>query len=142
MVKKQDFVHLHVHTTYSLLDGLAKIKTLVKKAKEMGMSSLAITDHGVMYGVIHFYNACLEAGIKPIIGCEFYFVDNVADYKTSRKNKDKVKAQHVVLLAKNDVGYRNLVKLTTYANKHFYYRPLIDWQAMEEYHEGLICMSA
>ena len=139
---QDNFVNLHNHSHFSILDGLMTEEDLVAGAKKLNQTSVALTDHGTISGVIKFYKEANKQNIKPIIGCEFYFVDNVADYKTSRKNKDKVKAQHVVLLAKNDVGYRNLVKLTTYANKHFYYRPLIDWQAMEEYHEGLICMSA
>ena len=106
------FSHLHVHTEYSLLDGMCRIPQLVNRAKELGMNSLAITDHGTMYGAIQFYNAAVAAGIKPIIGCETYVA---VEDRTSRTSADK-QSYHLVLLAKNFTGYRNLIQLITKAN--------------------------
>ncbi|MBU1131409.1 DNA polymerase III subunit alpha [Patescibacteria group bacterium] len=133
------FIHLHTHSHYSLLDGLPKIDELVAKAKEYKMPALALTDHGVMYGVIEFYQKCREAGIKPIIGIEAYLT------ATSRheKNKNEEKPAHLILLAKNRQGYQNLLKLTTLAHlEGFYYKPRIDWELLEKYHEGLIALTA
>jgi len=133
------FSHLHVHTQYSLLDGMGRISDLVERAKEMGMESLAITDHGVMYGAIEFYLAAKEAGIKPIIGCEVYLTPNS---RFSRNASDKSN-YHLVLLAKNQTGYRNLIQLTTKAHlEGFYYRPRVDKELLERYHQGLIALSA
>ena len=133
------FSHLHVHTQYSLLDGMGRISDLVARAKEMGMESLAITDHGVMYGAIEFYLAAKEAGIKPIIGCEVYLAPNG---RLSRNASDK-NNYHLVLLAKNQTGYRNLIQLTTKAHlEGFYYRPRLDKELLERYHQGLIALSA
>jgi len=133
------FTHLHIHTEYSLLDGMGRISQLVLRAKELGMDSLAITDHGVMYGAIEFYLAAREAGIKPIIGCEVYLAQ---DSRLSRRAKDK-ENYHLILLAKNQTGYRNLLQLTTKANlEGFYYRPRIDKELLQEYHSGLIALSA
>jgi len=133
------FSHLHVHTQYSLLDGMGRISDLVARAKEMGMESLAITDHGVMYGAIDFYLAAKEAGIKPIIGCEVYLAPNG---RLSRNASDK-NNNHLVLLAKNQTGYRNLIQLTTRAQlEGFYYRPRVDKELLERYHQGLIALSA
>ncbi len=133
------FTHLHVHTEYSLLDGLCRINHLITRAKELGMNSLAITDHGSMYGVIEFYLAAKEAGIKPIIGCETYVSE------TSRKNRnvgDKT-PYHLVLLAKNQQGYHNLIQLITKAHlEGFYYKPRIDKELLTQYNEGLIALSA
>lgn len=133
------FVHLHGHTEYSLLDGLSKIPKLVKGAKDLGMDALAITDHGVMYGAIEFYKACLEAGIKPIIGVEMYVA------KRSHKDKEgKLDSEpyHLTVLAKNYQGYLNLMKLTTVAHCNgYYYRPRVDKALLQEYHEGLIALS-
>jgi len=139
--KKQiDFVHLHNHSEYSLLDGLCKIKPLVKKAKELGMKALALTDHGVMYGAIKFYNACLEAGIKPIIGCEIYVAQRSRFDKQPRIDADQY---HLILLAKNFKGYQNLMALVTKAHlEGFYYKPRADMEIIKEYHEGLIATSA
>src|SRR3972149_5092009 len=106
------FTHLHVHTEYSLLDGMCRIPHLVARAKEMGMDSLAITDHGVMYGVIQFYQEAIKAGIKPIIGCEIYISPNG---RPSRNAADK-QNYHLILLAKDQTGYRNLIQLTTKAH--------------------------
>ncbi|MDO8567203.1 MAG: DNA polymerase III subunit alpha, partial [Dehalococcoidales bacterium] len=133
------FTHLHVHTEYSLLDGMCRISQLVARAKEMGMDSLAITDHGVMHGVIEFYQAARAAGIKPIIGCEVYIASGS---HLNRSASDKAN-YHLVLLAKNKTGYQNLMQLTTIAHlEGFYYRPRVDRQLLEKYKEGLVALSA
>ena len=133
------FTHLHVHSEYSLLDGMCRIPLLIKRAKELGMTSLAITDHGSMYGAIDFYQAAKEAAIKPIIGCELYVAQND---RTGRTAADK-SSYHVVLLAKNQTGYRNLMQLTTKAHlEGFYYKPKVDHALLEQYSEGLIALSA
>ncbi|MFC1897318.1 DNA polymerase III subunit alpha [Chloroflexota bacterium] len=133
------FTHLHIHTEYSLLDGMCRISQLVSRAKEMGMDSLAITDHGVMYGAIEFYLAAMEAGIKPIIGCEVY----VAPDSRFNRNASDRNYYHLVLLAKNQTGYRNLIQLTTKAHlEGFYYRPRVDKEILQEHHQGLIALSA
>ena len=135
----KDFVHLHVHTEYSLLDGASSIKELVSKAKDLGQKAIAITDHGNMYGVVDFYSACKNAGIKGIIGCEVYVAPNSLYEKESRVRE----YSHLVLLAKNDVGYHNLMKLNSIAFiDGFYYKPRIDYDLLEKYKEGLICLSA
>jgi len=132
------FTHLHVHTEYSLLDGMSQIPQLISKAKELGMDSLAITDHGVMYGAIAFYLAAKEAGIKPIIGCEVYVAPNS---RLSRDAGDK-NHYHLILLAKNQTGYRNLIQLVTKAHlESFYYKPRVDKELLEQYHHGLIALS-
>ena len=135
------FTHLHVHTEYSLLDGSSKIKELTARAKELGMDSLAITDHGVMYGVIDFYKAAREAGIKPILGCEVYVAPG------SRFDREKVSGEdryyHLVLLAENNTGYENLMKLVSKGFVDgFYYKPRVDYEVLETYHEGIIALSA
>ena len=136
------FVHLHIHSEYSLLDGANRIKDLPLRAKELGMDSIALTDHGVMYGAIEFYKACKKEGIKPIIGCEVYIT------KQDRKRTDKVpgidnKYNHLILLAKNNQGYKNLSKLVSIGFLDgYYYKPRIDYEVLEKYHEGLICLSA
>jgi DNA polymerase-3 subunit alpha len=133
------FSHLHVHTEYSLLDGMCSIPQLVARARELGMDSLAITDHGVMYGAIKFYLAAREAGIKPIIGCEVYVAPNS---RSSRNAGDK-NNYHLILLAKNQTGYRNLIQLTTKAHlEGFYYRPRVDKELLEEHNQGLIAFSS
>jgi DNA polymerase-3 subunit alpha len=133
------FSHLHVHTEYSLLDGMCRIPHLMQRAKELGMDSLAITDHGVMYGVIKFYLEAMAAGIKPIIGCEVYVAPNS---RLSRTAADK-NNYHLILLAKNQTGYRNLIRLTTAAHlEGFYYKPKVDRELLEQHHEGLIALSA
>jgi len=133
------FTHLHVHTEYSLLDGMCRIPQLVQRARELGMDSLAISDHGVMYGVIEFYRTAREAGVKPIIGCEVYLAPNS---RFSREVGDK-NNYHLLLLAKNQTGYQNLIQLTTKANlESFYYKPRMDKELLEQYHEGLIAMSS
>ncbi len=133
------FVHLHTHTEYSLLDGLSKIKKLVKKAKELGMESLAITDHGSMYGAIEFYKACKEEGIKPIIGCEIYVARRS---HTDKEGKADAEPYHLTVLAKNHQGYVNLMKLVSIGHLDgFYYRPRVDKELLKKYHEGLIVLS-
>ena len=133
------FGHLHIHTQYSLLDGMCRIPRLVKRAKELGMDSLAITDHGVLYGIIEFYLAAREAGIKPIIGCEFYVAPNS---RFGREVSDKNHC-HLVLLAKNQTGYHNLIQLATKAQlEGFYYKPRVDKELLQQYHHGLIALSA
>ncbi|MCL0046460.1 PHP domain-containing protein, partial [Dehalococcoidales bacterium] len=132
------FSHLHVHTEYSLLDGMCRIPQLIERAKELGMDSLAITDHGAMYGAIQFYLLAKEAGIKPIIGCEFYLAQNS---RFSRDASDK-NHYHLILLAKNQTGYRNLIQLTTKAHlEGFYYKPRVDKELLQQYHHGLIALS-
>ena len=133
------FVHLHVHTQYSLLDGASRIPELVKRAKELGQTAIAITDHGVMYGVIDFYRACQAEGIKPILGMETYVAKGKYDAQDA-KDRDSA---HLILLAKNQIGYRNLMLLSSEAFIHgFYYKPRIDYDLLREHHEGLICLSA
>ena len=135
----KDFVHLHLHSEYSLLDGMCRIPQLVERAKELGMDSLAITDHGVMYGAIQFYQAAREVGIKPIIGCEVY----VAQSNRLKRDAGEKNHYHLVLLARNQAGYRNLIQLTTRAHlEGFYYRPRVDRELLEEYHQGLVALSA
>ncbi|WP_276855128.1 DNA polymerase III subunit alpha [Enterocloster lavalensis] len=135
------FTHLHVHTEYSLLDGSCKIRELVARAKELGMDSLAVTDHGVMYGVIDFYKAAREVGIKPILGCEVYVAPG------SRFDRENVNGEdryyHLVLLAENDQGYQNLMKIVSKGFVDgFYYKPRVDYELLETYHEGIIALSA
>ncbi|MEG1611318.1 MAG: DNA polymerase III subunit alpha [Alistipes sp.] len=133
-----NFVHLHVHTQYSILDGAAAIKPLIKRAKALGMEAIAITDHGNMYGVKNFHDTAQDAGIKPILGCEVYVVKNRFE-----KDKDEKAGDHLILLAKNLEGYHNLCKMVSYSfTEGFYYKPRIDKQLLEQYHEGLICCSA
>ncbi len=136
----EKFTHLHVHSHYSLLDGLAKIDELIEKAKEYKMDSLALTDHGVMYGVIEFYRKCLSADIKPIIGVELYVAAGSRFDKGAGKGDRRY---HLVVLAKNDVGYRNLIKLVTKSHlEGFYYKPRVDKELLKEYHEGLIALTS
>lgn len=134
------FVHLHNHTHYSLLDGLTKIDEFVKQAKEDGSEAIAITDHGVMYGVIDFYQRCLKEGIKPIIGVETYLAPGSRHDKNTRSDE---RNYHLLLLAKNNEGYQNLLKLITIAHlEGFYYKPRIDWEVLKKYHKGLIACTA
>ena len=135
-----DFVHLHVHTEYSLLDGSGKIPLMVKRAKELGMKSLAITDHGVMYGCVDFYQAAVEEGIKPIIGCEIYIVPKSMNIKQIDKENE---TYHLVLLVKNEVGYNNLMEIVSAGSiEGFYYKPRIDHDFLRRHSEGLIALSA
>ena len=135
------FTHLHVHTEYSLLDGSSKIGELAARAKELGMDSMAITDHGVMYGVIDFYRAARAAGIKPIIGCEVYVSPGSRFDRETVHGEDRY--YHLVLLAENNTGYQNLMKIVSKGFVDgFYYKPRIDEEVMREYHEGIIALSA
>lgn len=136
-----NFVHLHVHTEFSLLDGSSKIKEITKRAAELGMNSLAITDHGVMYGVIDFYRAAKANGIKPIIGCEVYVAPGSRFDKEQGAGEDRY--HHLVLLAENQKGYENLVKIVSKGFvEGFYYKPRVDYEVLKEYHEGIIALSA
>lgn len=133
------FTHLHVHTEYSLLDGMCHIQHLISRAKELGMDSLAITDHGVLYGIITFYQEAREAGIKPIIGCEVYMAPKNRESKLAADKNP----YHLILLVKDRVGYHNLLKLVTIAHlEGFYYKPRVDKDLLEKYHEGLIALSS
>ncbi len=135
------FTHLHVHTEYSLLDGSSKIKEIVARAKELGMDSLAITDHGVMYGVIDFYRAAREVGIKPIIGCEIYVAPGSRFDREASKGDDRY--YHMILLAENNTGYFNLMKIVSKGFVDgFYYKPRVDDEILKQYHEGIIASSA
>jgi len=135
------FVHLHTHTEYSLLDGSNKIKNYVNRVKELGMNAAAITDHGVMYGVVDFYKAAKDAGINPIIGCEIYVAPNSRFDRELSHGDDRY--YHLVLLAENNKGYENLMKIVSIGfTEGYYYRPRVDFETLEKYHEGLIALSA
>jgi DNA polymerase-3 subunit alpha len=135
-----EFVHLHNHSEFSLLDGLSKLKNMVNYAKELNMKALAITDHGNMYGAIKFYKICNDAGIKPIIGCEIYVAKRRMTDKEAALDKEY---NHLILLAENNTGYKNLMKIVTAANlEGYYYKPRTDLELLKKYHEGLICLSA
>ena len=134
------FTHLHVHSEYSLLDGACRIEELVLRAKELGQTSLAITDHGVMYGAVDFFNACKKHGIKPIIGCEIYVAKRSRFDKTKGIDDER---HHLVLLCKNEIGYKNLIKIVSRAwTEGFYTKPRADKELLEKHHEGLIALSA
>ncbi len=133
------FIHLHTHSHYSLLDGLSKVTDMVRIAKEAGMSAMAITDHGNMYGAIEFYKECKKAGIKPIIGCEVYVAERL---RTDKEPGIDNKRYHLILLAKNIQGYKNLMKIVSRANlEGYYYKPRVDMELLKELHEGIICLS-
>ena len=135
------FTHLHVHTEYSLLDGSSKIRELTARAKELGMDSMAITDHGVMYGVIDFYRAAREVGIKPILGCEVYVAPGSRFDRENGAGEDRY--YHLILLAENNTGYKNLMKIVSKGFVDgFYYKPRVDLDLLETYHEGIISLSA
>nr|MDD6335437.1 PHP domain-containing protein [bacterium] len=134
-------VHLHVHTEYSLLDGAARVSDLAARARELGYKALAITDHGAMYGVVDFYNACKKEGIKPILGIETYVTQGAMQERPATGGQRDY--AHLVLLAQNETGYRNLVKLSSLAfTEGFYYRPRIDYEVLSRHTEGVICLSA
>ncbi len=136
-----EFTHLHVHTEYSLLDGSSKIKEITSRAKELGMKSLAITDHGVMYGVIDFYKAAREVGIKPILGCEVYVAPGSRFDKQPGESESRY--YHLVLLAENNTGYKNLMKIVSRGfTEGFYYKPRVDYEVLEQFHDGIIALSA
>ena len=135
-----EFVHLHIHSEFSLLDGANRIKDLPVRAKELGMKAMAITDHGVMYGAIDFYKACKKEGVKPIIGCEVYVAPRS---RLQKEHGIDNHYYHLILLAKNNEGYKNLSKLVSLSFVDgYYYKPRIDREILEQYHEGLICLSA
>ncbi len=135
------FAHLHTHTEYSLLDGSNKIKNYVARVKELGMTSAAITDHGVMYGVIDFYKECKAQGINPVLGCEIYVAPNSRLDRETTHGEDRY--YHMVLLAENNVGYENLIKIVSIGfTEGYYYRPRVDFETLEKYHEGIIALSA
>ena len=135
------FAHLHVHTEYSLLDGSNKIKEYVKRVKELGMTAAAITDHGAMYGVIDFYRAARAEGINPILGCEVYVAPNSRFDREITGGDDRY--YHLVLLAENNTGYANLSKIVSRGfTEGYYYKPRVDMEVLEEFHEGIIALSA
>ena len=134
------FAHLHVHTEYSLLDGASRVKELIRRTKELGMDSVAITDHGVMYGVVRFYKEAKAQGIHPVIGCEVYLAPGM---RQERAEVDGTRYYHLILLAENETGYRNLVELISLANiEGYYYKPRIDKELLRQYHDGVIALSA
>ena len=136
------FAHLHVHTEYSLLDGSNKITEYVSRVKELGMTAAAITDHGVMYGVIDFYKAAKAAGINPVLGCEVYVAPG-SRFDKEVIGKDEDRYYHLVLLAENNTGYANLMKIVSRGfTEGYYYKPRVDYELLEEYHEGIIALSA
>ncbi len=135
-----EFTHLHIHTEYSLLDGACRIKPLIKRVKELGMTSIAMTDHGVMYGAVDFYKACKAEGINGIIGCEVYVAQRTRFDKVHGLDNERY---HLVLLAENQTGYQNLIKMVSAAwTEGFYTKPRVDKELLEKYHEGIICLSA
>src|ERR671930_1890182 len=136
-----DFVHLHLHSEYSLLDGACRLDRLGERAQQLNFPALALTDHGVLYGAIDFYKAAKDKGIKPIIGCEVYVAPGSRhEKKTSSGGRDVY--HHLVLLAKNETGYKNLIKLATAAHlEGYYYKPRIDKELLANHHEGLIALS-
>ena len=136
----RDFVHLHIHTEYSLLDGACRINRLMERVQELGQKAVAITDHGVMYGAVDFYKAAKKAGVKPIIGCEVYVAPRSRFDKTYELDGE---AYHLVLLCKNQTGYKNLIYLCSMGfTEGFYSKPRIDFELLKGHSEGLICLSA
>ena len=139
-VTNDGFVHLHVHSEYSLLDGACRIGALCEQVKALGQTACAVTDHGNLYAAVAFYEAAKAAGIKPIIGCEVYVAQR------TRFDRDPLldgKSYHLILLCENEQGYRNLIKLVSLANlEGFYKKPRVDWELLQKYHDGLICLSA
>ena len=139
-MENKGFAHLHLHSEYSLQDGMGKVKDIVKKVKECGMTACAITDHGVAYGLVEFHDACIKEGIKPILGCEVYMAPSS---RFDKKIEDTERYYHLILLVKSEIGYKNLCILISRSNTEgFYYRPRIDFELLKEHHEGLICLSA
>ena len=136
---EKNFVHLHTHSHYSLLDGLSKVDAMVKRAQELKMPALALTDHGNMYGAIEFYKLCKSHGIKPIIGVEAYIAERT---RFDKEPGIDAKRYHLTLLAKNEKGYKNLLKLVSRANlEGYYYKPRMDKELLREHSEGIICLS-
>ena len=141
MIQHSDFVHLHVHTQYSLLDGACKIHPLINLARNFRSPALAVTDHGNLFGVIEFYQACLDNGIKPIIGCEVYVAPNSRLEKFTHGIQEA--SHHLLLLAKDEQGYKNLMKLVSIGFlEGFYYKPRIDKEVLRKYSSGLVALSA
>lgn len=139
-MEEKGFAHLHLHSEYSLQDGMGKLKDIVKKIKECGMTACAITDHGVAYGLVEFHDACIKEGIKPILGCEVYMAPTS---RFDKKTEDLERYYHLILLVKSEIGYKNLCILISRSNTEgFYYKPRIDFELLKEHHEGLICLSA
>ncbi|MCS7307847.1 MAG: PHP domain-containing protein, partial [Aquificaceae bacterium] len=142
----KDFVHLHLHTQYSLLDGAIKIKDLVKKAKEFGYKAVAITDHGNLFGISDFYNTLRAEGIKPIVGMEAYFTTGSRFDRKGKASEDNITDKHnhhLILIAKDDEGLKNLITLSTLSYKEgFYYKPRIDYELLSKHHKGLIAITA
>src|SRR5882672_5932453 len=137
-----DFVHLHLHTEYSLLDAAARLDKLVDRAHELKFSSMALTDHGVLYGAVDFYQAARERGIKPIIGCEVYVAPGSRHEKKTSGGGGRDVYHHLVLLAQDQTGYQNLIRLVTAAHlEGYYYKPRIDKEILGQHHEGLIALS-
>ena len=137
--QEKGFVHLHVHSEYSLLDGACRIKSLVKQAKELGQTAIAVTDHGVMYGIIDFYKEAKANGIKPIVGCEVYVAPRS---RWDKVHKIDTSPYHLVLLCKNETGYRNLIKLVSRGfTEGFYFKPRIDRELLAQHSQGLIALS-
>ena len=135
-----EFVHLHLHSEYSLLDGACRISDIPERAKECGHTAVALTDHGAMYGAVAFYRACVKAGIKPIIGCEVYVASKS---RFERHGGSDGKYNHLVLLCKNEVGYKNLIHMVSKGfTEGFYSKPRVDLELIREHSEGLICLSA
>jgi DNA polymerase-3 subunit alpha len=136
-----EFVHLHLHTEYSLLDGACHIDELVEQATKMGMKSMALTDHGNMFGAVNFHDACRDAGVKPILGCEIYVAPG-SRLKKSRAPGEEIYS-HLTLLSTSDVGYHNLVKLVSIGyTEGFYHRPRIDREVLEQHSEGLVALQS
>ncbi len=142
MTTNSPFVHLHVHTEYSLLDGAIRTQNMVEKSKDWGMEAVAVTDHGNMFGAVQFYDQAVKAGIKPLIGSELYLAPG--DRRDRSPSRDgSPNAYHIVLLVMNDVGYKNLSKLVTLGHlEGFYYHPRVDMELLKEYNSGLIALSA
>ena len=135
-----NFVHLHVHSEYSLLDGACRVTELARRAAELEMPAVALTDHGVMYGAVDFYQACRKAGVRPILGCEVYVAARTRFDREVSADRDSA---HLTLLAENLTGYRNLMKLVSVSHlEGFYYKPRVDLELLNEYHEGLIALGA
>ena len=134
------FVHLHVHTEYSLLDGMSRLKDLAARTRELGMDALAVTDHGAMYAAVEFDKVARQHDLKPIIGCEVYVAPRS---RISKEPKVDAKAHHLILLVQNEAGYKNLLRLVSAAYlEGFYYKPRVDKELLSQYHEGLIASSA
>ncbi|MCL5072779.1 MAG: PHP domain-containing protein, partial [Actinobacteria bacterium] len=139
---KKNFIHLHVHSEYSLLDGSTRIKDLIGKTVEYGMPAIALTDHGVMYGIIEFYKTAVNSGIKPIIGCEIYQAPNSRWNKQLEKENREEVSNHLTLLVENKTGYKNLMKLVSLGFiEGFYYKPRVDSELLAQYKDGIIALS-